>query len=284
MRENEHGRRWSGRNGDRARESRIEKDEPMGYWQRRRAKKAEHKAAHKAQMAGLSLGRRLWIEWIRPVGTVVLTLSVLRSAVADWNDVPTGSMKPTILEGDRIFVNKTAYGLRTPFSLQWLARWDTPNRSEIVVCFSPKDGTRLVKRVVGMPGDTLEIRQGRVFVNGVACSYQAIDDANEQKLLEGIDHAADRRVQEETLVDAQPHAVMLFTRPDRVAPRDFGPVTVPEKSYFLMGDNRDESGDSRSFGFVREDRIVGRSGSLAISMDPDRYYLPRFDRFFKLLP
>ena len=256
------------------------KEEPMGYWQRKREKKAEHKA----EMAKLGFGRRLWLEWIRPVGSVVITLSVLRSAVADWNDVPTGSMKPTILEGDRIYVNKTAYGLRTPFTLQWLARWDSPERSEIVVCFSPKDGTRLVKRVVGMPGDTLEIRGGRVFVNGAACSYQAIDDEHEQELLEGVDHAADRSVQEETLVDAQPHSVMYFTRPGRFAPRDFGPLIVPEKSYFLMGDNRDESGDSRSFGFVPEDRIVGRSGALAISMDPDRYYMPRFDRFFKLLP
>jgi len=252
----------------------------MGYFQRKREKKAEHKA----RMAKLTPMRRLWLEWIRPVGTVVITLSVLRSAVADWNDVPTGSMKPTILEGDRIYVNKTAYGLRTPFTLQWLARWATPARSEIVVCFSPKDGTRLVKRVVGVPGDTLEIKGGRVYVNGAPCSYDAIDDAHKQALLEGVDHADIRQVEREKLTDADPHPVMFFTRKGRFAPRDFGPVVVPERSYFLMGDNRDESGDSRSFGFVDENHIVGRSGTVAISVDPGHYYLPRWGRFFKELP
>ena len=256
----------------------------MSYWQRRREKKASAKAEHKAKMAELSFGRRVWIEWVRPVGTVIIVLSVFRSAVADWNDVPTGSMKPTILEGDRIYVNKSAYGFRAPFTMKWLARWDTPERSEIVVCFSPEDGTRLVKRVVGIPGDTLQIKGGVVYVNGEACGYNAVDDDTQRELLDGIIHADARRVREEVLGDAEPHAVMHFTRPGKFAPRDFGPVTLPEKKYFLMGDNRDESGDSRGFGFVDEDRIVGRSGTIAISMDPERFHLPRFDRFFKDLP
>jgi len=256
----------------------------MGYWQRRKTKKAERKAEHKAEMAKLSVGRRLWVEWIRPVGSVIIVLSVFRSAVADWNDVPTGSMKPNILEGDRIYVNKAAYGFRAPFTMKWLARWDTPERSEIVVCFSPKDGTRLVKRVVGVPGDTLQIRGGVVSINGKACEYNAVDDATEDELLAGIDHADVRRVREEILVDADPHAVMHFTRPGQFAPRDFGPVTIPDEQYFLMGDNRDESGDSRVFGFIDESRIIGRSGAIAISMDPEHYHLPRFSRFFKGLP
>ncbi|MCB9847895.1 MAG: signal peptidase I [Phycisphaeraceae bacterium] len=235
-------------------------------------------------MARLSFGRRLWIEWIRPVGTVILTLSILRSAVADWNDVPTGSMKPTIMEGDRIYVNKAAYGLRLPFTLHWLARWDTPERSEIVVCFSPKDGTRLVKRVVGVPGDTVELRKGLVYINGQPCDYEPIDSLTEQAFLEGIDHADIREVQEESIAGAEPHAVMHFTRDGQFAARDFGPVEIPPHAYFLMGDNRDESGDSRIFGYVPEDRIVGSSGAVAISVDPDNYYLPRFSRFFKSLP
>ena len=252
----------------------------MGYFQRKREKKARLKE----KIAKLGPMRRFWVEWIRPVGTVVVTLSILRSAVADWNDVPTGSMKPTIMEGDRIYVNKAAYGLRAPFTLRWLARWNSPARSEIVVCFSPADGARLVKRIVGVPGDTLEIKGGRVFVNGSPCAYAPIDAEHEKALLNGIDHASDRRVREETLVDAEPHSVMHFTRPGRFAPRDFGPVVVPDRSYFVMGDNRDESGDSRIFGFIHEDRIVGRSGVVAISVDPDRHYLPRWDRFFKALP
>ena len=256
----------------------------MGYFQRRREKKAERKARHKAQMAELSLSRRLWVEWVRPVGTVVITLSVLRSAVADWNDVPTGSMKPTIMEGDRIYVNKAAYGLRAPFTFKWLARWDSPARSEIVVCFSPRDGTRLVKRVVGVPGDTLEMKNGVVHINGSSASYDDISEDRQQALLEGIDHAAQRRVRAETLADAEPHSVMLFKHPNKTAPRNFGPIVIPERSYFVMGDNRDESSDSRSFGFVEEDRIVGRSGVVAFSVNPERHYMPRWSRFFKPLP
>lgn len=257
----------------------------MGYWKQRREKKAEQKAKHKAEMAKLSIGRRLWVEWIRPVGSVLIVLSVFRSAVADWNDVPTGSMKPTILEGDRIYVNKAAYGFRVPFTMNWLARWDTPERSEIVVCFSPKDGTRLVKRVVGVPGDTLQIRNGMVYINGKPCDYNAVDDELAAELLEGIDHADARRVREEVLVDAEPHAVMHFIpRNEGYAPRDFGPIEIPEHKYFLMGDNRDESGDSRGFGFIDESRIIGRSGTIAISMDPEHFHLPRFSRFFKSIP
>jgi len=256
------------------------KERILGYFQRKREKKNQYKA----EMAKLGPMRRVWIEWIKPVGTVVITLTIVRSAFADWNDVPTGSMKPTILEGDRIYVNKVAYGLRAPLTMRWIARWDTPDRSDIVVCFSPEDGTRLVKRVVGIPGDTLEIRQGLVYVNGTRCNYEPVDQTDADALLEGIEHADIRFVQEETLKDAEPHAVMHFTKPGKFAARDFAPVVVPERQYFLMGDNRDESGDSRSFGFVKESKIVGRSGAIAFSVDPENYYLPRWGRFLKSLP
>src|SRR5262249_61738075 len=99
----------------------------------------------------------IWREWLRPLLVVLVVLFAVRSAVADWNDVPTGSMKPTILEGDRIFVNKLAYDLKVPF-LGWrLIRWADPNRGDIIVFRSPADGTRLVKRVVGVPGGTIPL-------------------------------------------------------------------------------------------------------------------------------
>ena len=95
------------------------------------------------------------IRWWLIIGLVIFSL---RSSLADWNDVPTGSMKPTILEGDRVFVNKLAYDLKVPFTTRHLAEWSNPHRGDIVVFFSPHDGTRLVKRVVGLPGDTIELR------------------------------------------------------------------------------------------------------------------------------
>src|SRR5262245_5791433 len=93
--------------------------------------------------------------WLTAFAIAFAILAPLRSAVADWNDVPSGSMEPTILPGDRIFVNKLAYGLRLPFTRTWLARWGDPAPGDVVVLLSPKDGTRLVKRVIAGPGDTI---------------------------------------------------------------------------------------------------------------------------------
>ena len=91
--------------------------------------------------------RHYWRKEIRPLLLLLLVVCAVRSSLADWNDVPTGSMKPTILEGDRIFVSKIAYDLKIPFTTFEVARWDDPIRGDIVVFFSPLDGKRLVKRL-----------------------------------------------------------------------------------------------------------------------------------------
>src|SRR5438094_9373165 len=104
---------------------------------------------------------KLWQEYRSLVLFVVLMI-IFRSAVADWNDVPTGSMKPTILEGDRIFVNKLCYDLKIPFTRIHLSTWGNPRRGDVVVFFSPADEIRLVKRVVGLPGDQIELRENQL--------------------------------------------------------------------------------------------------------------------------
>src|SRR5678815_2482625 len=108
---------------------------------------------------------RLWKKEIRPLLLVALVVFAARSSLADWNDVPTGSMRPTILEGDRIFVNKLAYDLKVPFTTLHLAEWGNPQRGDIVVFFSPHDEKRLVKRVIGLPGDTVELRDNTLVIN-----------------------------------------------------------------------------------------------------------------------
>src|SRR5262245_8245371 len=120
-------------------------------------------------------GEYLWREWIRPAVVIAAIVFPFKSAIADWNWVPSGSMKPTILEGDLVLVNKLAYDLKVPFTLQRLARWDDPQRGDIVVFFSPHDGKRLVKRVIALPGDTLEMRNNVLLLNGKAMDYQALD-------------------------------------------------------------------------------------------------------------
>src|SRR4051812_49838603 len=106
---------------------------------------------------------------------VVLVVLSFRSSIADWNDVPTGSMKPNILEGDRIFVNKLAYDLKVPFTTMHLATWDNPRRGDVVVFFSPDEGVRLVKRVIAVPGDTVELRDNELYLNGNRAEYSAAD-------------------------------------------------------------------------------------------------------------
>src|ERR1017187_6512279 len=111
------------------------------------------------------------IRWWLVIGLVVFSI---RSSLADWNDVPSGSMRPTILEGDRIFVNKLAYDLKVPFTTRHIAEWSNPQRGDIVVFFSPHDEKRLVKRVIGLPGDTIELRNNALVINGQPVEYQPI--------------------------------------------------------------------------------------------------------------
>ena len=229
-------------------------------------------------MTAKSFVQRLWREWIRPLAVPVLFVTSAKSALADINYVPSGSMKPTILEGDVVFINKLAYDLRVPFTFTRLVKWAEPARGDIVVCFSPADGTRLVKRVVGAPGDTVELRGDILFLNGVRQTYAPLPadrtrDLSRRDLKEGV-------FARETL-DQRPHAVMAL--PARPARRDFGPVQVPAGTFFMMGDNRDNSHDSRFFGFVPRREIIGEAKAVFVSADLDRHLLPRFGRFFTAL-
>src|SRR6266446_6543810 len=129
-----------------------------------------------------SRARKWWREEIRPLLILLFIGFSIRSSLADWNDVPTGSMKPTILEGDRIFINKLAYDLKVPFTTWHIAEWSNPQRGDIVVFFSPKDGTRLVKRVIGLPGDTIELRNDQLFINDQPVDYATLESAVSRQL------------------------------------------------------------------------------------------------------
>src|ERR1041384_5891332 len=116
-----------------------------------------------------------WRKEIRPLLLLALVVFAIRSSLADWNDVPTGSMNPTIMEGDRVFVNKLAYDLKIPFTTRRMAQWSDPKRGDIVVFFSPADEIRLVKRVVGLPGDRIELANNQLLVNTVPVKYEPLD-------------------------------------------------------------------------------------------------------------
>lgn len=219
---------------------------------------------------------RFWRGWARPFLVMALVVFSVRSALADWNDVPTESMVPTILAGDRVFVNKLAYDLKVPFTRWRLVRWGEPERGDVVILFSPANEDRLVKRVVGVPGDQIELRDGRLYVNGVEAEYDPLRADEVDPAV--ADQPAVRAIE---TVEDRSHAMQVL--PGKFAVRDFGPVAVPEGHYFVMGDNRDNSFDSRFFGPVALERIVGRAVGVAVSVDPARYYFPRWRRFFRAL-
>lgn len=227
--------------------------------------------------------KQKWVKFLRdeakPLLIMLVVMFAIRSAIADWNDVPTGSMKPTIMEGDRVFVNKLAYDLKVPFTTWHLAQWDNPKRGEIVVFFSPADEVRLVKRVVGVPGDRVELVSNELFVNGEPAKYGPLPQktVNEIPVAEQSSH----RFATETVADRS-HPVMAT--PALNSPRSFGPLVVPAGCYFMMGDNRDNSFDSRFYGCVERKRIVGRASAVVISLDRGDHYLPRWHRFFTSLP
>jgi signal peptidase I len=202
----------------------------------------------------------------------LLGMLMFRSALADWNTVPTGSMQPTIRIGDRIVVDRMAYDLRVPFTHLPLLHRADPQRGDIVIIDSAATGDRLVKRVIGVPGDRIALRGNVLYVNGHAARYRPAS-------VTGI--AADR-AQPASYADESVGGRHHLVRLARYLPSpasNYGPVTVPAGHYLAMGDNRDDSYDSRYFGFVPRAEIVGRARYVAVSLDPARHGLPRPNRW-----
>ncbi len=191
-----------------------------------------------------------------------------RSALADWNTVPTGSMKPTIIEGDRVWVNKLAYDIRIPFTSISLKRFANPERGDIVTFDSESADNTLIKRVMGVPGDIVAMDNNQLYINGKAATYKIIEQTEDGLLVEedvaGIKHMIQL---ESSLAEAS----------------SFSPVIVPENMYLVLGDNRNNSADSRYHGFIPRNEIRGRSKLVVMSSDYDNYYIPRSERFFKEL-
>lgn len=196
----------------------------------------------------------------------IVLMVCFRSALADWNVVPTGSMKPTIVEGDRIFVNKMAYDIRIPLTGIFIKRLANPERGDIVTFDSKHAGETLVKRVIGLPGDVVQLYNNQLIINDIAASYTILE----------ID--GEHMVAEEQLGSLK-HKIRISRQLTEYS--RFGPVIVPEEMYLVLGDNRDNSADSRVHGFIPRGEIRGRSKMIVLSLDTENFYLPRSNRFFK---
>lgn len=213
-----------------------------------------------------------WLKSNRGFLVFVLCLGVFRTAVADWNPIPSGSMRPTLLEGDVVLVNRLAYDLKLPLTDVSLRRLGDPQRGDVVTFSSPVDGTRLIKRVVAVPGDVVQLHEGRLQVNGERARYADGLPAVET-LAPGV--AVHALQATETLAG---HSRRVQQLRGATAAREFGPLTLGPDQFFMLGDNRDNSADSRFIGPVSRQLLIGRAHRVLVSADITGHWLPRLDR------
>jgi signal peptidase I len=223
--------------------------------------------------------------WARNRGFLIglTVLFAVRWSLADHYRVPSGSMEPTLLLGDDIFVQKAAYDFKIPFTGIRLFSPGEPERGDVVVFEHPVTGETYVKRLVGLPGDKLRIRDGVIeSING-----QPVPLETAQAPHAAIEYSASQidpnpRVELEKLGE-KPHYVLRI--PLRPVPGE-GEVLVPADSYFMMGDSRDNSSDSRFWGFVPRERLKGRAQRILWSLGKEGKNwppVPRFARFGRSL-
>jgi signal peptidase I len=203
----------------------------------------------------------------------MLLFGVFRTAVADWNPIPSSSMRPSLLEGDVVFVNRLAFDLKVPLTDTILTHTGEPRRGDVVTFSSPKDGTRLIKRLVALPGDVVEMRNEVLIINGRQAQYDAVQQVMEPA---GKGEVPALRISER--LDGHARRVQFIPLINSPA-RSFGPVTVPPGEYMMLGDNRDNSADSRYIGFVPRKLLIGRAERVLVSADTLGNWAPRFDRF-----
>lgn len=195
-----------------------------------------------------------------------------RLAIADWNPVPTGSMRPNILEGDVVLVNRVAYDFKLPLSDVALFSVGDPERGDVITFTSPTDGVRLIKRLVALPGDVVEMRNEVLTINGAVAQYSAPDATTEPLDNGGTTPALKIRER----VAGSERTVQFL--PEVGARRSFGPLVVPKDSYFFLGDNRDNSGDSRYIGVVPRHLLVGKAHHIVVSAAIKSDWQPRLER------
>lgn len=194
-----------------------------------------------------------WPQALRAFFLPILAIMAVRWAGLEPFVIPSGSMIPNLLVHDHVFVKKYSLGLRWPFTSKWLVKWREPERGEIMVFRYPPDPEVFyVKRLIGKPGDVVRVQDGRVTVNGETwkLTNRGTDDEDFNLYTEAIPGHA--------------HTVRFHDDEPRQESQEW---TVPEHQYFMMGDNRDQSADSRTWGFVPEENLLGPAWLIWMSCD-----------------
>jgi len=207
------------------------------------------------------------VEYCRSFFPILLAVLILRSFVIEPFRIPSGSMRPTLLEGDFILVSKYCYGLRLPMTGRKIMDFGKPERGDVVVFKHVKNGESIdmIKRVVGLPGDRIEYKDKIIYINHEPMKQTFIEEVMDHDV--GKQNGWSARHQMETLGQVR-HAIYVYT--DSEMQRPFDNAVVPENHYFVMGDNRDNSDDSRSWGFVKEEDLLGRAFGIWMSWDSSR--------------
>lgn len=200
---------------------------------------AKEQTPAKEPEAPLTLAGRVKKVFSQMGGVIVAAVLVItaRASLADHYYVPSGSMKPTVEIGDRIIVDKRAYGIRIPATETYVLSFDGPARGDVVVLSSPEDGRVLLKRVVGLPGDKIEVKDGRVYLGGQPVEVEQSPTSTIERLGE------------------KSHRVSFQLG----GGRDFPTTEIPKDQYLVMGDNRGDSKDGRYFGLVDRGAILGHA-------------------------
>ena len=203
----------------------------------------------------------------------MLLLGLFRTAVADWNPVPSGSMHPNILEGDVVLVNRLAYDLKLPLTDRVIMALGEPRRGDIVTFASPLDGVRLIKRIVAIQGDRITMRDKQLILNGQSASYAALEQQTDPAALDAPWEA------HAYLEQVSGHAYAIQWLPGVLARDNFEEQTIPDGHYLMLGDNRDNSADSRYIGLVPRRLLIGKAVRVLLSVDILGAWRPRFERF-----
>jgi signal peptidase I len=226
-----------------------------------------------------------WVEYPKSFFPVILIVFTLRSFLVEPFKIPSGSMIPTLIEGDFILVNKFTYGIRIPIINRKVVEIGQPKRGDVMVFRYPMDPSLdYIKRVVGLPGDKIAYKDKRLYINGVEASRTALPDYLHRQRISYSRHYREKtgELEHAILIDEdKPSGIdadMVPQFPFRqncIYNNDGVACTVPPGHYFMMGDNRDNSADSRFWGFVPEQNIVGRAFFIWFNFDD----LKRFGGF-----
>lgn len=211
------------------------------------------------------------VEYAKSFFPVILLVFLIRSFVAEPFKIPSGSMMPTLLAGDYILVNKYTYGLRVPLINNIFYAINRPQRGDVVVFHYPPDPKiDYIKRIVGLPGDKIQYQDKHLIINGKLLDLVAQNSYDYE--MEGANIISAQRLKE-TLGEAK-HDILIHDIPNRSEPGSLGEklmngetITVPADSYYAMGDNRDNSADSRVWGFVPDNNLVGKAFFIWFNFD-----------------